>query len=218
MTKSQDALRRLREGNERFASGKGNADAFLRCVRRASTVSSQEPFAIVIGCSDSRVPVEIVFDQDLGDLFVIRVAGNIVSPSQLGSVEYAAAEFGSAVVMVLGHTGCGAVLGTLERLRRPAAARSPHMRFIAERIEPAVAPLLTAQREQDRGALIQAAVRANVCQSVEQLRHGSEILEGLIASGQLLVMGGVYDLGTGRIELLEEAEVELPGSIKGGLA
>ncbi|MDM0117152.1 carbonic anhydrase [Variovorax sp. J22R133] len=204
MITAHEALERLREGNEHFASGIGSAETFLRRVQRARTDFKQEPFAIVIGCSDSRVPVEIVFDQDLGDLFVIRVAGNIVSPSQLGSVEFAAAAFGTPLVVVLGHSNCGAVLGTLERLRRPAEARSPHMRFIAERIEPAVAELLAPELGYDRETLICKSVKANVRQSVAQLRKGSKILEELIEAGQLHVVGAEYSLATGRVEFFED--------------
>ncbi|MEJ8846058.1 carbonic anhydrase [Variovorax rhizosphaerae] len=205
MITADDALQRLREGNEQFASGIGSAETFLRRVQRARTDFKQEPFAIIIGCSDSRVPVEIVFDQDLGDLFVIRVAGNIVSPSQLGSVEFAAAAFGTPLVVVLGHSNCGAVLGTLERLRRPAEARSPHMRFIAERIEPAVAGLLAPELGYDRETLIRKSVKANVRQSVAQLRKGSKILEELIEAGKLRVVGAEYSLATGRVEFLDDA-------------
>ncbi|MDM0085436.1 carbonic anhydrase [Variovorax sp. J31P179] len=204
MTNSQEALQRLREGNERFASEVHSGETFLRRMRSAKTNFAQKPFAIIIGCSDSRVPVEIVFDQDLGDLFVIRVAGNIVAASQLGSVEFAAAEFGTPLVVVLGHTHCGAILGTLERLRRPVEARSPHLRFIAERIEPAVSGLLAPEPGYNRDTLIRESVRANVRQSVGQLRQGSKILERLIEVGQLRVVGAEYSLETGRVEFLED--------------
>jgi len=204
MMNAQQALQRLREGNERFASGIGSEETFLKRVQRARTDFRQEPFAIIIGCSDSRVPVEIVFDQDLGDLFVIRVAGNIVAPSQLGSVEFAAAEFGTPLVVVLGHSHCGAVLGTLERLRRPAQMRSPHFRFIADRIEPAVAGLLAPERGYDRETLIRESVRANVRQSVGQLRRGSAILDRLIEEGALRVVGAEYSLATGKVEFFDE--------------
>lgn len=207
-TTAQEALQRLKQGNERFASGIGSEETFLRRVQRARTDFRQEPFAIIIGCSDSRVPVEIVFDQDLGDLFVIRVAGNIVAPSQLGSVEFAAAEFGTPLVVVLGHSHCGAVLGTLERLRRPAAMRSPHFRFIADRIEPAVAGLLAPERGFDRETLIRESVRANVRQSVGQLRRGSEILDRLIEEGRLRVVGAEYSLATGGVEFFEDEELK----------
>lgn len=207
MTTAQEALQRLKQGNERFASGIGSEETFLKRVLRARTDFRQEPFAIIIGCSDSRVPVEIVFDQDLGDLFVIRVAGNIVAPSQLGSVEFAAAEFGTPLVVVLGHSHCGAVLGTLERLRRPAKMRSPHFRFIADRIEPAVAGLLAPELGFDRETLIRESVRANVRQSVGQLRHGSKILDRLIEAGRLRVIGAEYSLATGRVEFFEDKDL-----------
>jgi len=204
MTNAQEALQRLQEGNERFASEVCSGERFMQRMRGAKTNFEQKPFAIILGCSDSRVPVEIVFDQDLGDLFVIRVAGNIVAPSQLGSVEFAAEEFGTPLVVVLGHTHCGAILGTLERLRRPAEGRSPHMRFVAERIEPAVAGLLAPECGYDRETLIRKSVRANVRQSVEQLRHGSKILERLIENGRLRVVGAEYSLESGRVDFFED--------------
>ena len=205
MTNGQEALQRLREGNERFATEANTGERFLRRMGRAKTDFEQQPFAVILGCSDSRVPVEIVFDQDLGDLFVIRVAGNIVAPSQLGSIEYAAEQFGTPLVVVLGHTHCGAVLGTLERLRRPAAPLSPHTRFIADHISPAVAGLLAPELGYDRDTVIRKSVRANVLQSVEQLRHGSKILESLIESDELLVVGAEYSLETGRVTFLDDA-------------
>ena len=145
-----------------------------------------------------------MFDQDLGDLFVIRVAGNIVAPSQLGSAEFAAEQFGTRLVVVLGHTHCGAILGTLEQLRRPTAARSPHMRFVANCISPALTGLLAPELGHDRDTLIRKSVRANVRQSVGQLRHGSKILERLIESDHLLVVGAEYSLETGRVEFLDD--------------
>ena len=200
MTTGQEALQRLREGNERFAAEANTGETFLRHMRGAKTDFKQQPIAIILGCSDSRVPVEIVFDQDLGDLFVIRVAGNIVAPSQLGSVEFAAERFGTRLVVVLGHTHCSAILGTLERLRRPVAPLSPHTRFISDLIKPAVADLMAPELGYDRETLIRKSVRANVQQSVEQLRHGSTILENLIQTDQLLVVGAEYSLETGRVE------------------
>lgn len=205
---ADEALRRLQEGNERFASGIGSGEAFMTRVQRARTDFKQEPFAIVIGCSDSRVPVEIVFDQDLGDLFVIRVAGNIVAPSQLGSVEFAAVAFGTPLVVVLGHSNCGAILGTLERLRRPAEMRSPHFRFIADKIEPAVAGLLAPELGYDRETLIRESVRANVRQSVGQLRNDSKILDQLIEDGRLRVIGAEYSLTSGRVEFFEDEDLK----------
>lgn len=166
-------------------------------------VAGQSPFAIVLGCSDSRVPVEMVFDQGLGDLFVIRVAGNVVSPSQVGSVEFAAATFGTPLVVVLGHSTCGAVTATLEELQRPAENQSPNLRAIVERITPAVASLLETELKDRPEELIAKGVRANVRASAHGLRHGSRILEDLIAAGKLLVVGAEYDLATGAVDFFD---------------
>jgi carbonic anhydrase len=144
MIEARAALARLREGNRRFSSNARSPDALANDTRRAELTQSQEPFAIVLGCSDSRVPAEIVFDQGLGDLFVIRVAGNIVAPSQVGSVEFAAARFGTRLVVVLGHTQCGAIEATLEELRRPTANQSRNLRSIVNRVRSSVEGLLDA--------------------------------------------------------------------------
>jgi carbonic anhydrase len=195
-----EALARLREGNRRFVSGGGSRAAFTNRTRRDALVDGQAPFAVILGCSDSRVPVEIVFDQGLGDLFVIRVAGNIVAPSLIGSVEFAAERFGTRLAVVLGHSQCGAVLATLEELRRPTQNQSPNLRSIVDRIRPAVAELVATDVGQNPDALVQSAVRANVRASVNQLRHGSEVLERLIQSDGLLVVGAQYSLETGTVD------------------
>jgi len=198
-----DALERLREGNRRFVSGVRSLDALLAPLRRNELVAGQKPFAVILGCSDSRVPVEIVFDQGVGDLFVIRVAGNIVAPSQIGSVEFAAEQFGTRLVVVLGHTRCGAVEATLEELRRPNASRSQNLRSIVDRIRPGVESLLTTDLARDADALGRQAVRANVRVSANHLRHGSEILEELIRKDGLLVVGAEYSLETGAVEFFD---------------
>jgi carbonic anhydrase len=167
-------------------------------------VDGQEPFAIVLGCSDSRVPAEIVFDQGLGDLFVIRVAGNIVAPSQIGSVEFAAERFGTRLVVVLGHSMCGAIAATLEELERPSERRSPNLRAIVDRIRPAVEGLLEAGVRTDPATLAHLAVRANIRASVDHLRHGSEILERLIARDGLLVVGAEYSLESGLVDFFDD--------------
>ena len=210
MISGQEALQRLREGNERFAADVNTGEAFLRHMRSAKTDFEQEPFAILLGCSDSRVPVEIVFDQDLGDLFVIRVAGNIVAPSQLGSVEFAAEKFATRLVVVLGHTHCGAVVGTLGVLRQPRDPFSPHTRFIADRIAPALEGLLAPELGYDEETLIREGVRANVRHSVNQMRHGSKILERMIESDGLLVVGAEYSLATGRVEFFDQEPAARP--------
>ncbi len=201
MINARDALARLREGNQRFvANATGTA---LHPLRRASLVDGQMPLAIVLGCSDSRVPAELVFDQGLGDLFVIRVAGNIVAPSQVGSVEFAAARFKTRLVVVLGHSQCGVILATIEELRRPVAGQSLNLRSIVERVRPSVEPLLDTPRTLDEADLVHQAVRANVRASVDHLRHGSTVLEELIAAEGLRVVGAEYSLETGEVDFFD---------------
>jgi carbonic anhydrase len=199
-----DALSRLREGNGRFASEKGSVDGSSG-ARRAELVAGQEPFAIILGCSDSRVPAEIVFDQGLGDLFVIRVAGHVVAPSQIGSVEFAAERYHTRLVVVLGHSQCGAVLATLEELRRPNGTQSRNLRSIVDRIRPAVQGLLATELANDADGLVAEAVRANVRVAANQLRHGSEVLERLIEHDGLMVVGAEYSLESGRVHFLDGA-------------
>ena len=200
MIEAREALRRLQAGNRRFASGAASGDTRTSETRRAELLGGQHPFAIILGCSDSRVPAEIVFDQGLGDLFVIRVAGNVVAPSQIGSVEFAAEQFGTRLVVVLGHSQCGAVAATLEQLERPTEARSPNLKAIVDRIRPSVEPLLAGGHGQHRDVLLQSAVRANVLAAADRLRHGSEILERLIGHDGLLVVGAEYSLETGVVD------------------
>ncbi len=206
MLRAGEALRRLKEGNARFVSNTRHSDAVVGEARRAELAGGQEPSAIVLGCSDSRVPAEIVFDQGLGDLFVIRVAGNIVAPSQVGSVEFAAERFGTRLVVVLGHSQCGAILATLEELRRPAETRSRNLGAIVDRVRPSVVGLLATDLRHDRDALVREAVRANIRASVNQLRHGSQLLEQLIQRDGLLIVGAEYSLETGAVEFLDESD------------
>ncbi len=199
------ALQRLREGNRRFVSGAPSTEGVSSLTRRAELVAGQQPFAIILGCSDSRVPAEIVFDQGLGDLFVIRVAGNIVAPSQIGSVEFAAERFGTRLVVVLGHSQCGAVIATLEELRRAGETQSRNLRSIVDRIRPSVESLLATDLGQDVEALVAEAVRANVRAAANKLRHGSEIIERLREHEGLLVVGAEYNLESGVVEVFEGA-------------
>ncbi|MGE5794744.1 MAG: carbonic anhydrase [Bacteroidota bacterium] len=203
MISARDALERLREGNHRFAGDVRSLDTLASQTRRRELAAGQAPFAIVLGCSDSRVPAELVFDQGLGDLFVIRVAGNIVAPSQVGSVEFAAERFGTRLVVVLGHSRCGAIQATLEELQRPAADQSRHLRSIVDRIRPSVEALLATDLRQRPEALVREAVRANIRASASQLRHGSEVLEQRIRTGGLLVIGAEYSLETGVVEFFD---------------
>ena len=200
---AMDALERLRQGNARFASGRRKPAAPTDEGRRGELVEGQAPFAVILGCSDSRVPVEIVFDQDLGDLFVIRVAGNIVAPSQVGSVEFAAARFGTRLVVVLGHSSCGAIEATLEELRRPTGSQSRNLRAIVDRIRPAVEELVAPGLGANPQTLARHAVRANVRASANHLRRGSELLEQLIQTDGLLVVGAEYSLETGVVDFFD---------------
>jgi carbonic anhydrase len=197
------ALRRLREGNLRFAADLRGADDVVSHTRRAEVMAGQRPFAIILGCSDSRVPAEIVFGQGVGDLFVIRVAGNIVAPSLVGSVEFAAERFGTRLVVVLGHTQCGAVEATLEELRRPTPNQSRNLRAIVDRVRPAVEGLL-ADGPGDPEGLMEEAIRANIRASVDHLRHGSEVLEQLVRDEGLVVVGAEYSLETGLVDFFTE--------------
>ena len=203
MTNAIDALARLREGNRRFVAGQSTTASLLSSARREALVSGQEPFAIILGCSDSRVPAELVFDQSFGDLFVIRVAGNIVAPSQVGSVEFAASRFGTRLVVVMGHSQCGAIIATLEELQGRATSQSRNLRSIVDRVRPSVETVLNDRRDADPDALIRDAVRANVRASVNHLRHGSELLERLIPENGLLVVGAEYSLETGVVDFFE---------------
>ena len=205
MVPARQALERLREGNLRFAANVRGSDAFVSHTRRIELASGQQPFAIILGCSDSRVPAEIVFDQGLGDLFVIRVAGNIVAPSQVGSVEFAAARYSTRLVVVLGHSQCGAILATLEELRTPTENQSHNLRSIVDRVRPSVEGLLRTELRHDSDALVREAGRANIRASVDHLRHGSQVLEELIHEQGLVVVGAEYSLETGVVEFLDGA-------------
>ena len=196
MIPASEAFERLREGNKRFASGNANTRLSNSQARRAELIDAQAPFAVIVACSDSRVPVELLFNQGLGDLFVIRVAGNIVAPSQIGSVEFAASNLGTRLVVVLGHSNCGAVDATLKELSQEQETRSPNLQSIVNRIRPALEVL-------DNPSL-RDAVAANVRNSVEQLRHGSDILEKLIDSDDLTVVGAEYSIESGVVEFFDD--------------
>jgi carbonic anhydrase len=203
MITALEALTRLREGNTRFVADITSRDTVVNHARRLALAAGQEPFAIILGCSDSRVPAEIVFDQGLGDLFVIRVAGNIVASSQVDSVEFAAARFGTRLVVVLGHSQCGAVVATLEELQQPKDQQSRNLRAIVGRVRPSVEALLATDLRHDPEALMKHAVRANIRASADHLRHGSEVLERLIAKEGLMVVGAEYSLETGTVAFFD---------------
>jgi carbonic anhydrase len=203
MISARESLALLIEGNHRFVADVRSQDTFPSRARRLELPTNQEPFAAILGCSDSRVPVEIVFDQGLGDLFVIRVAGNIVAPSQVGSVEFAAEQFGTRLVVVLGHSRCGAIGATLEQLQRPKENQSRNLHAIVDLIRPSVEDLLASDLRYNLDELVHQAVRANIRASVNHLRHGSEVIEQLIRNDGLLVVGAEYSLETGMVDFFD---------------
>ena len=203
MIPAEQALERLKAGNRRFVADARSETRVSSPTRRTEVAAGQEPFAIILGCSDSRVPAEIVFDQGLGDLFVIRVAGNIVAASQVGSVEFAASRYATRLVVVLGHSQCGAILATLEEIQQTSDHQSRNLRSIVDRIRPSVETLLATELRHDPEALVRQAVRANIRASVNHLRHGSQILEQLVQDNGLQVVGAEYSLESGVVEFFE---------------
>lgn len=204
MIAAQEALKKLREGNIRFSSSHSSIFAAGRSDLRRELSAGQTPFAIVVGCSDSRVPAEIIFDQELGDLFVVRVAGNITAPSQVGSIELAAKEFGTRLVVVLGHSHCGAVQATLSELANPSENLSVNLRSIIDRIRPSAAPLWSTDLRSDPDALAEQVIRANTKASVHHLRQESPVLEQLIRDDGLVIIGAEYTLETGLVEFFDD--------------
>ncbi len=203
MITANAALQRLKEGNDRFVKGQTSHVEAVDRIHRGESVDTQSPFAIVLACSDARVPIELVFDQGIGDLFVIRVAGNIVASSQVGSVEYAAQQFGTNLVLVLGHTNCGAVIATLNELARRERHRSPNLRAIVDRIRPAIEPVILHHEMGEGDEVLRDAVRANIKASVERLSHGSRVLERLVGDGDLVIVGAEYSVESGAVEFFD---------------
>jgi len=203
MISANQALKRLQEGNQRFVSGTQTHGTLAdQPGHRHGLLSPQEPIAVILGCSDSRVPVETVFDQGFGDLFVVRVAGNIVAPSQIGSVEFATERFGTPLVVVLGHSFCGAVMATIEELEKPSTSQSPGFREIVEAIRPAVEQSKHVNGTEFAADLLEQAVRANIRASIDRLTHGSKLLGQLVRKEELSIVGAEYSLATGIVEFL----------------
>jgi carbonic anhydrase len=200
---AKQALERLKQGNIRFVSEGGRSLSRTAPPVGADAVEKQRPIAIVLGCSDSRVPAEMVFDQGFGDLFVIRVAGNIVAPSQIASVEFAASKLGTRLVLVLGHSQCGAITATIDELQREIADRSNSLQPIVDRVRPVVEELMSGGNVADKEALIEQAVRANIHASVDQLRKGSEGIQTLLQNSGLEIIGAEYSLETGEVEFFD---------------
>ena len=207
MLTAAEALDRLRNGNQRFVANQSTAPLSSH-DRRAALVAGQEPFAIVLGCSDSRVPAELVFDQGFGDLFVIRVGGNVVAPSQIGSVEFAAAMFGTRLVVVMGHSQCGVVIATLEEVLGRPTNKSKGVRSIVERVRPSLETMMSGRGNADYDVLLRDAVRANVRSAADHLRHGSDLLEQLIRDDGLLVVGAEYLARDRRRHILRRSTAE----------
>lgn len=212
-TRSRAVIERLRDGNRRFVEGAASRFAREELEHRRRLAAGQSPDAVILTCADSRVPPTLVFDQGLGNLFVLRVAGNVVTPEQLGSVEFAVDSLGTRVVVVLGHTGCGAVTAAVDLLGDDAPELSPNLRSIVDRIRPAAqaaavevlgeGTTLEALSEERRAEVVDRAVRLNVAGAVNDLRAGSSLLDGLAEAGELTILGAEYDLESGRVELLD---------------
>jgi len=202
MITASEAISRLKDGNQRFVTGVRNIDTTVKRLHRTDFVE-QSPFAIILGCSDSRVPAEIVFDQGLGDLFVIRVAGNIVAPSQVGSVEFAVERFNSPLVVVLGHSMCGAVMATIDEIKNPLNNKSSNVLSIVNRIRPTVEPLFETELDNNPSKLLESAIRANILAATNHLRHGSQMLEQLVQKGDVTIIGAEYSLDSGEVTFFD---------------
>jgi len=203
MQAALDALETLKAGNRRFVDNVQDDEVVESQSNRHEFIANQKPIAVILGCSDSRVPAELVFDQGFGSLFVIRVAGNVVAPSQIGSVEFAVEKFGTPLVVVLGHSNCGAVSATIDELVQPTGSGTPNLYSIVDRIKPAVSTLVESSLKDDREALMASAIKANVRLSADHLRHGSKTLEEAVASNKLLVVGAEYSLETGAVDFFD---------------
>ncbi len=203
MQAALEALETLKAGNARFVSYVRDQEVITSQAKPTDPREPQKPKAIILGCSDSRVPAELVFDQGFGSLFVIRVAGNIVAPSQIGSVEFAVQQFKTPLVVVLGHSNCGAVTATINELEKPGGPATPNLWSIVERITPAVSTLMDTPLKNDKEALIAHAIRANVRLAADHLRHGSRLLEEQVASNNVLIVGAEYSLETGAVDFFD---------------
>lgn len=201
---AKDALRKLKKGNQLFVEATLKGTELSTKISREEMVLEQKPFAIILGCSDSRVPAELVFYQGLGDLFVIRVAGNVVAPSQIGSVEFACQRFGTQLVVVLGHSHCGAIEATVDALIGDPDKLSPNVAAIVDRVTPAVHSIIDGHENENREELIQKSMRANVELSVRMLSMRSRILRGLIKQKELKIVGAEYSIETGVVDFYDD--------------
>ena len=198
---SEEALKRLKEGNSRFVAGQSRQQADRYRSQLADLIGGQHPFAIILGCSDSRVPPEIIFDQGVGDLFIVRVAGNIAEPAALGSIEYAAEYLGARLIVVLGHASCGAVQAALAQLDSPGQVGSPYLQSILDHIHPAVAALPKVSGQEPQ-SVVDEAIGANIRASLEQIGNDSPILKRLMETNDLESVGAQFSLDTGTVEFM----------------
>jgi len=203
MIPAEEALQRLIQGNKRFVAGVSNVDALTVPAKRDQLIERQQPFAIILGCSDSRVPAEMVFDQGLGDLFVVRVAGNVVAPSQLDSIQFSAEQHGAKLVVVLGHSNCAAIQASIAQLGKSEEDRSDNIHSILSRIVPSLEPLYETDLRNQPDELLKQAVKANVRAGVDHLRRGSHKLEELTNHHDLVIVGAEYSLETGIVEFFD---------------
>ncbi len=211
MQSALDALNTLKAGNQRFIANESHSESSNEGQARQAShsyLAGQNPLAIIVGCADSRVPVELIFSQGIGSLFVIRVAGNVVTPPQLGSVEYAVQSFETPLVVVLGHTHCGAVAATIDALERKDSPDSgnpisSNLMSIVDRISPAVSALMDTSLRDDKVALNAQAIRANIQLAADHLRQESPVLEERISQKKLLIVGAEYSLETGIVDFFD---------------
>ena len=203
MISAHEALEALRDGNRRYVAGEHDTSHDPSTARRRELLGGQEPFAVLLSCADSRVPAELVFDQGLGDLFVVRVAGNVAGPTQIGSIEFAVEHFGTPLVVVMGHSNCGAVRAVLDAMTEPPASEpSPGLASIVERIRPALEAEALPEDAEER---VRHCVRLNVCAAVDELLRESSALAERVRQGRLLVVGAKYSLERGEVEFYEPA-------------
>ena len=198
------ALEKLKAGNQRYVEASRNNTGLNTEFDLHNHTGSQTPFAIILGCSDSRVPAELVFNSGLGELFIVRVAGNIADPTQMGSIEFACQQFGSKLIVVLGHSRCGAVNATLGALTSPPQPISPNLASIVDRVAPAVLPLVQQDGTGDQSEIAAKAVRANVEYSVQNLTTRSDVLKSLVENEEVKIVGAEYSLDTGRVEFYDD--------------
>jgi carbonic anhydrase len=193
---SDEALQKLMDGNKRYVAG----DLLKKDVgdtKRQELTKGQKPFAIVITCSDSRVPPEILFDQGLGDIFVIRVAGNVVDPIALGSIEYGAEHLHAPLVFILGHTKCGAVTATLEAKGEPEG----NIGAIVKKIQPAAA--VAKKKGGSKDEMLETAIHENMKNVYKDIMHKSKIVRELVHEGKVKIVAGEYDITTGKVAMME---------------